>query len=73
MRDMDQKEVISQLERRARAAGLTVAALCRRADIAPITFRRWRAGTSDPGSRRLARVEEIVLAAERRAQDGRAA
>ena len=38
----------SQIERRARARGLSIAAMCRAAKIAPSTFARWKGGETSP-------------------------
>lgn len=38
----------SDIEAKAKAAGLTIAELCRRAGIAQSTFSRWKAGDTKP-------------------------
>lgn len=37
-----------EIEARAKAAGLTLVEVCRRAGIAPSTFSRWKAGKTEP-------------------------
>ncbi len=39
---VDQADLIDRLETRARGLGLSMTALCRRADLAPSTFFRWK-------------------------------
>jgi len=38
----------SEIEARAKSAGLSLGELCRRADIAMSTFYRWRSGETSP-------------------------
>lgn len=52
-----------QIEERARMAGMSLAEVCRRANIAQSTFTRWKAGVSEP---RLAIYRRLLLATERR-------
>jgi len=62
--DMDQARIITDLEGRARKARLSVAEMCRRAQIAPSTFNRWRTGETSPTLDVLSRVERVVSDAE---------
>lgn len=39
---MDQQEIITDLEGRAKAVGLTIAEVCSRAELHPTTFSRWK-------------------------------
>lgn len=64
---MDPKNIVHDLERRAKAVGLTVPELARRAEIAPSTVNRWLAGDTMPNLRLLAKVEKIVSEAEQQA------
>lgn len=45
---MDQQTVIRDIERRAKAARVPIAQLCRRAGIHPVTFFKWRKGPKNP-------------------------
>jgi len=45
---MDQQEIISSLEERARAIGLSMSEVCRRANIHPTTFSRWKLSERNP-------------------------
>lgn len=67
---MDQQHIIADLETRAKAAGLTMGEACKRADLHPTTFSRWKLSAKNPkpvganlGS--LSRLQEVVVAAER--------
>lgn len=45
---MDQQTTIRDIERRAKAARVPLAELCRRAGIHPTTFFRWKKGPKNP-------------------------
>lgn len=45
---MDQQSTIKDIERRAKAARVSIAQLCRRAGVHPTTFFRWRKGPKNP-------------------------
>jgi transcriptional regulator with XRE-family HTH domain len=45
---MDQESVISDIERRAQRAGLSIRLLCERADVHPTTFSRWKRTERNP-------------------------
>jgi transposase-like protein len=45
---MDQQSVIRDIERRAKAARVPLAQLCRKAGIHPVTFFKWRKGPKNP-------------------------
>lgn len=45
---MDQQEAIAEIEREARRAGFSIAALCKRADIHPSTYWRWKKTRRNP-------------------------
>lgn len=51
-----------QIRAAAKSKGLTVAALCRRADMDTATFYRWEAGTGTPT---LGTVQRLLDAIER--------
>lgn len=56
----------ADIEARARAAGLSMPEVCKRADIAVSTFWRWKAGKTEPGIgvyQRLVAVTEPARAA----------
>lgn len=53
----------SDVEAQAKAAGLSVAKLCRDAGIAHSTFTRWRAGTTEPTLDVLRRLSRAIDAA----------
>jgi hypothetical protein len=66
---MDQQQIIADLERRARSAGLTMGEACSRAKLHPTTFSRWKLSERNPdpvnanlGS--LRRLEAVITAAE---------
>ena len=63
---MDTLEVVADLEQRAQSAGLTVGELCRRAKIAPITFRRWRNKEASPNLSTLDKLQAVLAEAEMR-------
>lgn len=45
---MDQQTVIADIERRALEAGLSIAAVCKEADVHPTTFSRWKESDRNP-------------------------
>lgn len=45
---MDQQSTVIDIERRARAARVSIAQLCRRAGIHPATFHKWRKTPRNP-------------------------
>jgi hypothetical protein len=45
---MDQQIIIASLEDRARAAGIPMSEVCRRANIHPTTFSRWKLSERNP-------------------------
>lgn len=45
---MEQQTVIRDIEKRAKAARVPIAELCRRAGIHPVTFFKWRKGPKNP-------------------------
>lgn len=56
----------TDIETRAKAAGLSIGDICKRADIALSTFYRWKAGKTNPSIevyRRLCEVTEPAQAA----------
>jgi lambda repressor-like predicted transcriptional regulator len=46
---MDALKTPTEIEAMAEAAGKSMASVCREAGIAYSTFRRWKAGVTDPG------------------------
>jgi DNA-binding transcriptional regulator YiaG len=49
-----------EIEAAAKAKGLSIAALCRRADIDPSTFNRWAAGRGVPSVRSVQRMIDAI-------------
>jgi transposase-like protein len=45
---MDQQEAIAEIEREARRAGFSIAALCKRAGVHPTSFSRWKRTPGNP-------------------------
>lgn len=45
---MDQQQIIAGLEARAKAAGVSISAVCSRAGIAASTFSRWKPSDRNP-------------------------
>lgn len=45
---MDQESVISDIEAKARRAGVSMNALCERAGVHPTTFSRWKRSERNP-------------------------
>lgn len=46
--DMDQESVIADIERRARRVGVSIRALCLRAQVHPVTFSKWKRSERNP-------------------------
>lgn len=61
---MNIPEIVTGLEVRAKAAGLSIDDACKRARFHPSTFYRWKNGDSLPTLRLLARLEDAIVAAE---------
>jgi transcriptional regulator with XRE-family HTH domain len=53
-------DFITDLERRAKAKRLSIAEVCRRANVAPSTFARWKSGDSLPTIRVLRKIEDVI-------------
>lgn len=77
---MNQEAIIADIENRARAAGASMATICKRAGVHPTTFSRWKRSPRNPEpiGANLASIEKIYavlkeLAASQRAQPRRAA
>lgn len=51
-----------EIEAKASAKGLTIAAMCRRADVDATAFHRWRAGKNEPN---VATLRKMIDAIER--------
>lgn len=45
---MDRDEIIADIERRARTIGVSMTTLCKRADVHPSTFFRWKKTQRNP-------------------------
>jgi hypothetical protein len=45
---MDQQTIINELESRASAVGLPISEVCRKANIHPTTFSRWKLSDKNP-------------------------
>ena len=54
---------VSDIEAAARSAGLSIAALCRRADVTEGTFYRWKRGSGAPNMRIVQRFMDEIEAA----------
>lgn len=54
----------ADVERMARDAGISVGELCRRAQIAPTTLSRWRAGKTQPQMRVYQRIVDALRATD---------
>lgn len=64
---MDQQQTIASVEARAKAAGLPIAELCRRAGVHPTTFSRWKLSEKNPEPvgitfSTLAKIEAVLAA-----------
>ncbi len=46
--EMNQESVIADIEQKARAAGVSISALCNRAGVHPTTFSRWKKSARNP-------------------------
>lgn len=76
---MDQQAVIADFERRVRAAGVSVSAVCARANVHPTTFSRWKKTARNPEPigatfKSIEKLEEALrdITAARRQQARRA-
>lgn len=68
---MDAAERLKDLETRLYAAGLTVAAVCREAQVTPVSWWQWKTGRAKPNPRKLQSAEqaaERLLAAAKAAE-----
>lgn len=70
---MDQQTIIAELEARAKAVGLRMSEVCRRANVHPTTFSRWKLSdkNADPiGAtiKSLSAIDEVLKTAEDVAQ-----
>lgn len=45
---MDQQAIIADIEARAQRVGLSISELCRKADVHPTTFSRWKRSDKNP-------------------------
>ena len=45
---MDQQTIIADIEAQARGAGVSMSAVCKRADVHPTTFSRWKVSERNP-------------------------
>jgi hypothetical protein len=66
---MDQQEIIVALESRAKAIGLSMSDVCRRAGVHPTTFSRWKVSEKNPSPigatlASLNKLEQAIAAAE---------
>lgn len=62
---MDTQQIVLDLERRARACGLTIREVCDRAGIYQSTWTRWKAGKNPANLGPLNRVIAVIEDAER--------
>ena len=74
---MDQQAIIAGIEARAKALGLPIAELCRRAGVHPTTFSRWKLSEKNPNPigaslKSLTLLEDVLKATPTPAQDAAA-
>lgn len=67
---MDQQQIVADYEARAKAAGLTIGALCREAGLAASTFSRWKRTDKNPDPigmtlASMTAIERVLTAHER--------
>lgn len=69
---MNQEAIIADIEDRARASGVSIATVCKRAGVHPTTFSRWKKSQRNPEpiSANLGSIEKLYavlkdLAAQR--------
>lgn len=55
----------TDIEKSARAAGVTMRFVCAAAEIAPSTFTRWKSGTSEPTLAVYRRLHAVVAGLQR--------
>ena len=67
---MQGTEFARDIETRAKAVGLSIDALCKRAEIARSTFQRMKSGEVDPQVGTVNRLLEIIAAEERESAGG---
>ena len=53
-------DLVTSLEARAREAGISINALCRKAGVARSTFSRWKAGRTEPQLRIYRRLIDAI-------------
>ncbi|KAA0576702.1 helix-turn-helix transcriptional regulator [Azospirillum sp. Sh1] len=58
------EDPVSALFERIKASGLSLSEVCRRADVALSTVKRWKAGTSEPQFRVYRKIIQVLAAAE---------
>lgn len=66
---MDQQTIIADLEARAAAVGLPISEVCRKANIHPTTFSRWKLSDKNPDPigatiKSLSALEEVLRSVE---------
>lgn len=66
---MDQQTIINELEARAQAVGLPISEVCRKANIHPTTFSRWKHSPKNPDPvgatiKSLSALDEVLRNAE---------
>lgn len=62
---MDTPTLVLEAECRAKAAGLSIAEVCRRADVYQSTWTRWKRGVNDPNFGTWNKVMRVIEQAER--------
>jgi transcriptional regulator with XRE-family HTH domain len=68
---MDQQAIIAGIEERAKAVGLSMSEVCRRANIHPTTVSRWKESEKNPDPigatlKSLSALEAVIAAEEAR-------
>lgn len=72
---MNQQQIVADIERRAKAAGVNISELCREAGVHPTTFSRWKLsdGNPDPIGANIKSLSKLAEALDRFKSPRRAA
>lgn len=63
---MRHRDYVTDIEKRAAAAGISINELCRRVPIARSTFTRWKSGETEPQLRVLRLIDNELERAQKR-------
>ena len=58
------KEIVVEIERRARKANISISEISRRANLARSTFQRWKAGEGEASLTSLNKIYRVLAEAE---------